>query len=269
MKKKLIGLSIVVTMVCHICAPAYAIDTKEMAAKRIKDAYIELCDSMGTQASEDEIFTVFLAQNPSLEVISSSKVYFNEDGETVLPTRCPASNVNMLSDSYVYDNEYGAYIYFGYWEWNVYCQHTKSVDDLVAYATSNPSQVNFRNRNASIYGYNSNGVQTAVYDPDNNNISKISRAALKTGDEYGAAYYINDILVRKGRIMVPFDRLTNSGTAVLMTQYLHTWSETTVTSSAASIGFSLEGVNVELSASWNNSVQSWHTAIRSPGVTFK
>lgn len=269
MKKKFLGLFIAAAMICHICAPVYAIDTKEMAAKRIKDAYIELCDSMGPQASEDEIFAAFLAQNPSLEVVSSSETYFNDNGEPVLPTRCTESNVNMTKDSYVYDRDYDAYIYFGYWEWNIACLHTKSVDDLVAYATSKPNEVQFRNTSACIYGYDSNGRRMAVYDPDNNNVSKISRAVLSTGDQYGAAYYINDILVRKGRIMVPFDLLNNNGTAVLTTQYLHTWSETTVTGGAASIGFSLDGINVELSATWSSSIQSWRTAIRSPGVTPK
>lgn len=260
-------------LICSCFLPASAVSEdygNQSAFENIKNSYVKLCDEMSATASDDEIFKLFLAQNPSLEVVNSSTSYFNENGVQVLPTRCQPTQLNMLKDSFVFDNDSQQYVYFGYWQWRNKDIHLKRCDDIIAFLSSekNPNQYyyeNPKNGNSaySIYGYNLNGDRVATYDPMNNNFNKISKIRLTGGDEYGAAFYIDDSVVYEGRVVVSVAFPTGTVTH-MHTAYQHNWSTFDVTN--LGIDVSLLEKSLSISGSWETGVEHWDYPIESVGA---
>ena len=149
--------------------------------------------------------------------------------------------------------------------------HAAMCDDIVAFVSqkANPGSRYYYESPTSgsatyvIYGYNINGFKVAAYDPMNNEINGITRVNLSSGDEYGAAFYVNDNIVRSGRIMVPVS-FSNQISTRVRTVYQHNWSETTITSLGVSV--SLKDQSMSFSGSWNTSVGHWENPARYEGA---
>ena len=273
MKKYLSFFLTAAILICNISTSAAVQEsnTHDAAFEEIKNSYIELCDEMGSFASEAEIFETFLEQNPSLEIVSYSESYFDENGIQVIPTRCQPTQLNMMRDYFIFDDDSQLYVYFGYWEWNTRDLHLARCDDIVSFVSqqANPGSRYYYesptsgSANYAVYGYNINGLEVATYDPKNNDINGIARVDLSSGDEYGAAFYINDNIVRSGRIIVPVS-FSNQITTRVRTVYQHNWSETTITSLGVNVA--LRNQTLSFSGSWNTNVERWEDPVRSEGA---
>ena len=265
MKKRLIGFLIALTVILQITSPAFATSEDNVAYKaqrRVMDDYFELCDKMGTYADEDEIFEIFLAEHPSLSIIDSSTIYYDENGEIPV-TRCQPSDFNMMKDSLVYDNDYGTYIYFGYWDWKYFDYlENYNPDDVVAYFSEDYTKLQHRPNVYAVYGYDQSGKRTAVYDPASNNMSGAISKGLD--NKHGIAFWVNEILVRSGRIVVPTTYKSGANTR-MMTSYCHSWTSSTLTGIGGDISLTGGGINV----AWSTNVNSWPSPVTSPGAWIK
>lgn len=261
MKKRLVGLLIAMIMVFQITSPALAAfenNTSDKAQRQIMDDYLALCDEMGTYASEDQIIAALLNKHPSLSVVESSTVTYDENGEPPT-TRCSRSKLLLEKDYLVYDNDYGAYIYFGYWNWDSRNSHLSQIDDIVAFYLSDSSKLSYLDQKYAIFGYDYNNNRVASIDPENNKYSDpyMTKVFLTSGNDLGVAFSINDSVIRRGRILAPVTR-KSAGSVTMAMAYHHVWSETHLT--GISGNFSLLTKGFGLSVSWERTVENWTAA---------
>lgn len=258
MKKRLLSLLIVSMMIFQITSPAFAALEENVvyrAQRQIMDDYIALCDEMGTYANEDEIVAALLDMHPSLSIEDCSTVYYDENGE--IPTaRCSMSEILLAKDYLVYDSDYGAYVYFGHWDWNFIYPHSSQIDDIVAFYSSDSSKLSYLDLKYAIYGYDSSKNRVASIDPENNKYSDqyITKKFLTSGNDLGVAFSINDSVIRSGRILAPVAR-KSGGTVTMATAYHHVWSETHITGISVNLSILTQGGG--LSVSWNETVNNW------------
>lgn len=262
MKKRLVGLLIATIMLFQITSPAFAASENNVtykAQRRIMDDYLALWDEMGAYAGEDEIIAALLDTHPSLSIQDSSSVYYDENGE-VPRTRCKNTEILLEQDYLIYDNDYDALVYFGYWEWPFRNPHLDtSVSDIVAFHISDPSKLSYMNPRYAVYGYDYNNKLVAVIDPENGKStnSYMSKVFLTDGNDLGVAFYIDDSVIRRGRILAPVTR-ESLGPVTMTTVYHHAWSKTYLTGVSVNVSLITKGFG--LSASWNHTVENWTVA---------
>lgn len=259
MKKRGIALILTIALLMSINIPVLAVNNS-VDAREVQHEIIETFDVLCEKYSQDEerAMEELLLLYPSLEIVDSSTTYFDEHGNEVLPTRSSMTDISLIGDKLIYDNDWDTYIYFGYWEWKkAPDENNLSPYDVVGFYTQSATEM--YPLEYFVYGHNAAGNQTAYYNSE----SGVSTGHIVKGEDtvWGAAFWIDDKYVREGRIVVPIDYTVGSNKKV-MTKYCHSWTATNITGIGGSV--SIDGAGFDIS--WDTSVNHWESPVTSAGV---
>ena len=250
-----LSISIFMSMNVPILAASSNVQAREVQHEIIED-FDALCEEYNQ--NEDMAMEELLLLHPSLEIVDSSKTYFDDAGDVIIPTRSDMTDISLIGDKLVYDSDWDTYIYFGYWEWKQSPdERNLNPFDVVGFYTQNAEEM--APLEYFVSGYNALGNRIAYYNTDSD---ETSGCIIKGEDtEWGAAFWIDDRYVREGRMSVPID-YTSGSRAKVMLKYIHSWTTTNITGVGGSI--SIDGAGFDIS--WETSVNHWESPVTSSGV---
>lgn len=257
--KKIITWILSVAVLTNLCVPVMAVSDSvgaEEARTEMIKTFDELCAKYNQ--NEEQAMEELLSIYPALEIVDSSMKYFDDAGNEVLLTRSNMTDISLVGDKLIYDNDWGTYVYFGYWKWKKSPNEGNlSPYDVVGFYTQSASEM--YPLEYFVYGHNAAGTQTAYYNSE----SGESTGHIVKGEDtvWGAAFWIDDKYVREGRIVVPIEYTMGSNKKV-MTKYCHSWTGSTITGVGGSV--SIDGAGFDIS--WDTSVNHWESPVTSAGV---
>lgn len=242
-------------MLFGLSAPALAAG-HDLAAYSAQLEVIETYDRLYEKHNHDSqaALSELLTLHPSLSIVSSSTTYFDGNGNAIQQSRAATSPsyVSFADDELVFDSDWNTYIYFGEWSWNrdpeLY-ETNLAPYDYVAFCTEDPVEMSARA--FYVYYYDDEGTSVARYSSEA--ASNITGDIAKIKDNsYGAAFSVDDNVVRSGRMTVPL-RYTANSTKRVMLNYIHSWTDRADTG----IGVTLSLTGIGLTASWEDTVHQW------------
>lgn len=257
--KKVVTWVLSVAMIMGLCVPAMAV-SGSAGAEAARTEMLQTFDELCVKYNQDEELAMaeLLSIYPSLEIVDASMKYFDDEGNAVLPTKSNMTDISLVGDKLVYDNDWGTYVYFGYWKWkNGPDEANKNPYDVVGFYTQSASEM--YPLEYFVYGQNSAGVQKAYYNSE----SGESSGYISKGEDttWGAAFWIDDRYVVQGRIVVPIDYTAGSNKKVMI-KYGHSWTTSDITGVGGSV--SIDGGGFDIS--WETNVNHWESPVTSAGV---
>ena len=164
--KKVITWVLSSVIFVNLCVPAMAVSDSfgaEEARTEMIRTFNELCEKY--DQDENQAMNELLSIYPSLEIADSSMKYFDDNGNTVLPTRSNMTDLSLVGDKLVYDNDWDTYVYFGYWKWeNAPNEPNLSLYDVIGFYTQGAGEM--YPLEYFIYGHDSADDQKAYYNSD-------------------------------------------------------------------------------------------------------
>lgn len=113
--KKVVTWVLSVAMIMGLCVPAMAV-SGSAGAEAARTEMLQTFDELCVKYNQDEELAMaeLLSIYPSLEIVDASMKYFDDEGNAVLPTKSNMTDISLVGDKLVYDNDWGTYVYFGY-----------------------------------------------------------------------------------------------------------------------------------------------------------
>ena len=264
MVKKIFALCLCLVSMINLVGATNSYSNSTEAAHNaqieISEKYLELCEEYPDESSA---FSALLLLYPSLTVVSQSNHYFDSQGNMVIPTRAVSKgeDINLMGDTLVFDSDYNTYVYFGYWSWNKFPSVTDEINlspyDFIGFYTQSSDEL--YPTDYFVYGYDNQSNNTAIY----NSASQITSGKIFKGVDTpsGAAFWIDERYVRRGRMVVPLDYKSGSKKKVMM-QYCHNWTKANVTGIGGQVSVGGGGFQI----SWDTGVYHWEDMATSPGA---